>query len=120
MALPIGLSIFNVVLLHEFPADSANPAGGGVSLLRRLGNAKGTALYCLTSILSWFSMYSSLNEGIPQKALYIYLPVMVLSAGISLMMAGKRYENPLVLEILCGLNMAVHLGTTAAYFLAFL
>jgi hypothetical protein len=65
-------------------------------------------------------MYSSLNAGIPRKALYIYLPVMVLSAAISLMMAGKRYENPLILEILCGLNMAVHLGTTAAYFLAFL
>jgi Na+/H+ antiporter NhaA len=65
-------------------------------------------------------MYSSLNAGIPRKALYIYLPVMVLSAGISLMMAGKRYENPLALEILCGLNMAVHLGTTASCFLAFL
>jgi len=120
LALPIGLSIFNVVLLHEFPAQTANPAGGGVSLLHRLGNVKGTALYCLTSILSWFSMYSSLNAGIPRKALYIYLPVMVLSAGISLMMAGKRYENPLVLEILCGLNTAVHLGTTATCFLAFL
>ena len=120
MALPIGLSIFNVVLLHEFPAQTANPAGSGVSLLHRLGNAKGTALYCLTSILSWFSMYASLNAGIPRKALYIYLPVMILSAGISLMMAGKRYENPLVLEILCGLNTAVHLGTTATFFLAFL
>ncbi len=81
---------------------------------------KGTALYCLTSILSWFSMYASLSAGIPRKALYIYLPVMVMSAGISLMMAGKRYENPFVLEILCGLNIAVHLGTVAAYFLAFL
>ncbi|MBU4581661.1 MAG: prenyltransferase [Proteobacteria bacterium] len=120
MALPISLSIFNVVLLHEFPAQTANPAGDVESLLHRMGNAKGTALYCLTSILSWFSMYYSLNAGIPRKALYIYLPVMALSAGISLMMAGKRYENPLVLEILRGLNMAVHLGTTAACFLAFL
>jgi hypothetical protein len=45
---------------------------------------------------------------------------MDMSAGISLMMAGKRYENPLVPEILCGLNIAVHLGTMAAYFLVFL
>ena len=120
MALPIGLSIFNVVLLNEFPEHTPNPAVGRMNLLRRLGKAKGAALYCLTSILSWFSMYSSLNAGIPRKALYIYLPVMAMSAGISLMMAGKRYENPLVLEILCGLNVAVHLGTMAAYFLAFL
>jgi len=46
--------------------------------------------------------------------------VMVLSAAVSLMLAGRRYENPLVLEILCGLNIAVHLGTMASYFLAFL
>jgi 1,4-dihydroxy-2-naphthoate polyprenyltransferase len=122
MALPLGLSIFNVVLLSEFSAQAAaaNPSGGGTNLLTRLGAEKGMALYCLTSILSWFSMYSSLNEGIPRKALYIYLPVMALSAVISLLMAGKRYENPFVLEILCGLNIAVHLGTAAAYFLAFL
>jgi 1,4-dihydroxy-2-naphthoate polyprenyltransferase len=120
MALPIGLSIFNVVLLNEFPDSAAYSAGGGMNLLRRLGKAKGAALYGMTSILSWFSMYSSLHAEIPRKALYIYLPVMALSAGISLMLAGKRYENPLVLEILCGLNIAVHLGTTAAYFLALL
>jgi 1,4-dihydroxy-2-naphthoate polyprenyltransferase len=120
MALPIGLSIFNVVLLSEFSVQATNPAAGRMNLLTRLGMEKGMALYCLTSILSWFSMYSSLNEGIPRKALYIYLPVMALSAVISLMMAGKRYENPFVLEILCGVNIAVHLGTAAAYFLAFL
>lgn len=120
MALPIGLSIFNVVLLSEFPAQEANPAGGGTNLVNRLGATKGMALYCLASILSWFAMYSSLNEGIPRKALYIYLPVMALSAVLSFMIAGKRYDNPFVLEILCGLNIAVHLGTAAAYFLAFL
>ena len=120
MALPIGLSIFNVILLNEFPEHASTPAVGRTNLLRRLGRTKGVALYCLISIVSWFSMYSSLNTGIPRKALYIYLPVMAMSAFISLMMAGKRYENPLVLEILCGLNIAVHLGTMAAYFLAFL
>jgi hypothetical protein len=65
-------------------------------------------------------MYSSLSVGIPRKALYIYLPVMFLSAGISLMLARKEYENPLVLEILCGLTIAVNLGTTTSYILAFL
>jgi len=46
--------------------------------------------------------------------------VMALSAGISLMMARGKYENPLLLELLCGLNIAVNLGTTVAYMLAFL
>lgn len=120
MALPIALSIFNVILLNEFPGYLSSAAGSGMNLLRKLGKAKGSALFVLVSLLSWLAMYVSLNAGIPWKALYIYLPVMVLSAAVSLMLAGRRYENPLVLEILCGLNIAVHLGTMASYFLAFL
>jgi 1,4-dihydroxy-2-naphthoate octaprenyltransferase len=120
MALPIGLSIFNVILLNEFPDPPADTLVGKTNLLVRLGKAKGMALYVLVSILSWFCMYSSLRTGIPRKVLYIYLPVMALSAWISLMMARRKYENPLFLELLCGLNIAVNLGTTVAYMLAFL
>ncbi len=120
MALPIGLSIFNVILLNEFHDYSADLAFGKTNLLVRLGKAKGMATYVVAAILSWFCMYSSLSVGIPRKALYIYLPVMFLSAGISLMLARKEYENPLVLEILCGLTIAVNLGTTPSYILAFL
>jgi 1,4-dihydroxy-2-naphthoate polyprenyltransferase len=120
MALPIGLSIFNVILLNEFPDLPANTLAEKTNLLTRLGEAKGMALYVLVSILSWFSMYSSLIAGIPKKAFYLYLPVMALSAWISLMMARRKYENPLFLELLCGLNIAVNLGTTVAYMLAFL
>jgi 1,4-dihydroxy-2-naphthoate octaprenyltransferase len=120
MALPIGLSIFNVILLNEFPNLPADTLDGKTNLLIRLGKAKGMALYVLISILSWSCMYSSLSTGIPRKAFYLYLPVMALSAWISLMMARKKYENPLFLELLCGLTIAVNLGTTVAYMLAFL
>ena len=120
MALPIGLSIFNVILLNEFPDYPADEAVGKANLLLRLGKAKGMSIYVLFSILSWFCMYFSVGAGIPGKALYLYLPVMALSAGISLMMARGKYENPLLLELLCGLNIAVNLGTTVAYLLAYL
>jgi 1,4-dihydroxy-2-naphthoate octaprenyltransferase len=120
MAVPIGLSIFNVILLNEFPGLPADTLAGKTNLLVRLGKTKGMALYVLVSILSWYCMYSSLRTGIPRKAFYLYLPVMALSAWISLMMARKKYENPLFLELLCGLTIAVNLGTTVAYMLAFL
>ncbi|MBE0556821.1 MAG: prenyltransferase [Proteobacteria bacterium] len=120
MALPIGLSIFNVILLNEFPHYSAGAAVGKTNLLLRLGTTKGMSIYVLFSILSWFCMYFSIGAGIPRKALYLYLPVVALSAGISLIMARRKYENPLLLELLCGLNIAVYLGTTMAYILAFL
>jgi 1,4-dihydroxy-2-naphthoate octaprenyltransferase len=111
MALPIGLSIFNVILLNEFPDYPASTA---------VGKTKGMSIFVLCSILSWFCMYFSVGTVIPRKAMYLYLPVMALSAGISLMMARGKYENPLLLELLCGLSIAVNLGTTVAYMLAFL
>jgi 1,4-dihydroxy-2-naphthoate octaprenyltransferase len=120
MALPIGLSIFNVILLNEFSEHAADAAIGKTTLLVRLGKAKGMSIYILLSILSWFCMYFSVRAGIPRKALYFYLPVMALSAGICLMMARGKYENLLLLELLCGLNIAVNLGTTVAYLLAYL
>jgi len=119
MALPIGFSIFNVILLNEFPDQPANPGVPRTNLLAGLGKERGMSLYVLVAILSWASMYLSLNAGIPRKALYLYLPVMVMSAVVAFMMARRKFENPLLLEILCGLNIAVYLGTTLAYLLAF-
>lgn len=120
MALPIGLSIFNVILLNEFYDFSSDAADGKQNILVRLGKDKGMVAYVLVSIFSWFSMVFSVHAGIPKKALYFYLPVVALSAGICFMMARRKYENPFVRELLCGLNIAVNLGTTMAYMLAFL
>jgi 1,4-dihydroxy-2-naphthoate octaprenyltransferase len=118
MALPIGLSIFNVILLNEYATLPATTASR-TPLLTVLGKTKGMALHVLFSILSWFWMFSSLNAGVPRKVLYLYLPVLVLSAVISLMMVRRKYEDPFFLEWLCGLNIAVYLGTALAYLLAF-
>lgn len=120
MALPIGLSIFNVILLSEFTDFSADAAVGKKNLLVRLGKDKGMVIYVLVSILSWFCVVFSLHAGIPRKALYFYLPVIALSAFICLMMARRKYESPFGRELICGLNIAVNLGTTVAYMLAFL
>ena len=45
---------------------------------------------------------------------------MALSATISIMMARKKYDNPLILELINGCTVTVCLGTAAAYVLAFL
>jgi len=120
MALPIALSIFNVLLLNGFSDPPAKAAVGKQSILVRLGKDKGTVLYVLISILSWFFMVFSCYVGIPRKAVYFYLPVIALSAVACFMMTRKKYESPFARELLCGLNIAVNLGTTAAFLLAYL
>jgi len=65
-------------------------------------------------------MILSITAGIPIKAIYFYLPVLILSATIAVMMVKKKFEDPKILEIMCGLNIAVNLGTTMTYIFAYM
>jgi 1,4-dihydroxy-2-naphthoate octaprenyltransferase len=43
---------------------------------------------------------------------------MIISAFVVVMMLKEKYEDNKTLEILCGLNVFINLGTTASYLLA--
>jgi 1,4-dihydroxy-2-naphthoate octaprenyltransferase len=118
--IPIGLSIFNVVLLNEFPDYEADKATDKKNLLCRLGKQKGMALYVIFSLLTSLTMLISPLWGIPFKVVYFYLPFLIISLFIIVMMLRAKYENRKILEILCGLNIAVNLGTSLAYIMAYL
>ncbi|MBW2675372.1 MAG: prenyltransferase [Deltaproteobacteria bacterium] len=120
IALPIGMTIFNVILLNEFPDYPADKKAGKKNMLVRLGIKRGVAIYSAVSILAWIAMFLSLKAGVPFKALYLYIPVMVLSAVIVVAVLNGKYKKHSSLEVLCGLNIAVNLGTTGSYILAFI
>jgi 1,4-dihydroxy-2-naphthoate octaprenyltransferase len=118
--IPIGLSIFNVILLNEFPDYEADKATDKKNLLYRLGKQKGMVLYVIFSLLTSLTMLLSPLWGIPFKVVYFYLPFLIISLFIIVMMLRAKYENRKILEILCGLNIAVNLGTSLAYIMAYL
>ena len=120
ISMPIGLTIFNVILLNEFPDLIADSAVGKRNLLVRIGKKKGELLYVAVSVIAWIAMFLSVASGVPEKAVYFYLPVLVLSSGISVMILLQKHKDQKVLEILCGLNIAVNLGTTVTYILAYM
>ena len=122
ISIPIGLSIFNVILLNEFSDYFADMAVGKRNLLIRIGKKRGAWLYILTTILSWISLFFSLTRGrgVDWKAFYLFTPVILISAYLVVMIMSKKYEDGRVLERLCGINIAVNLGITAAYILAYL
>jgi 1,4-dihydroxy-2-naphthoate octaprenyltransferase len=120
MGVPIGLTIFNVILLNEFPDFMADSTVGKRNLLVRVGKKKGEALFIAVSVLAWIAMFLSIAAGIPGKAVYFYLPVLILSAGIVVMILLQKHRDQKILEVLCGLNIAVNLGTTMTYILAYM
>ncbi|MFN2272260.1 MAG: prenyltransferase [Anaerolineae bacterium] len=120
LAVPIGLTIFNVILLNEFPDYAADVATGKKNLVARMGRERGAWLYGLVSLGSWVGMGLSLMNGVPVRALWVYVPVLALSLALTVLAVRGRWQDRDVLEKLCGLNIAVNLGTTAAYIFAFL
>jgi 1,4-dihydroxy-2-naphthoate octaprenyltransferase len=119
MGISIGATIINVILLNEYPDYNADFRVGKKNLLVRIGKQRGVLLYCLISALAWIAMLASVSAGVPSKALYAYLPVFVLSVIIIAMLKKNKHDKPKTLEAMCGLNIAVNLGTTITYIYAF-
>ncbi|KFO66457.1 hypothetical protein ER57_17420 [Smithella sp. SCADC] len=120
MAIPIGLTIFNVILLNEFPDYEADKATDKKNLLYRIGKKNGGFLYIAFSLLASAAVIASPFFGIAFKIVYFYLPVLIISLFVVVMMLRGKYEDKKMLEKLCGLNIAVNLGTSLVYILAYI
>jgi 1,4-dihydroxy-2-naphthoate octaprenyltransferase len=120
LAIPIGLTVFNVILLNEFPDYEADKATDKKNLLYRIGKQKGLVLYVAFSLLTSLTMFISPLWGIPFKVVYFYLPFFIISLYIIAMIMQKKHADGKKLEILCGLNIAVNLGTSLSYILAYI
>ena len=119
LAVPIGLTIFNVILLNEFPDYPADSEAGKANLVVRLGRERASLLYGLVSLGSWVAMLLSLGRGVPAQVLWFYLPILALSLILVVWVVRGRWQDRATLERLCAANLAVNLGTTASYIFAF-
>jgi 1,4-dihydroxy-2-naphthoate octaprenyltransferase len=120
LGIPIGFTIFNVILLNEFPDYIADNSAGKRNLLNRLGKKAGMIIYVTLSLLASLAVLASPLWCIPFQVLYFYLPVLIISLFIVVMMLRGKYEDRRMLEILCALNIAVNLGTSLTYILTYI
>ena len=118
--MPIGFSIFNVILLNEFPDYEADIAAGKKNLLGRIGKQKSKVVYVIFNLLTCLTMLISPCFGVPCQVIYFSLPVVVVALFIVYQILKNRHEDARWLEILCGLNIAVNLGTSMAFILAYI
>jgi 1,4-dihydroxy-2-naphthoate octaprenyltransferase len=65
-------------------------------------------------------MLASPMMGISFKVVYFYLPFLLISLYLIFMMLRGRHEDRKKLEILCGLNIAVNLGISLSFILAYI
>jgi 1,4-dihydroxy-2-naphthoate octaprenyltransferase len=120
LGIPIGLAVFNVILLNEFPDYEADKATDKKNLLYRMGKQKGMILYLFILLMTSVTMITSVLGGVPFKVIYFYLPFLIISLIILAMILQGKHKNGKTLEVLCGLNIAVNLGTSLSFILAYM
>lgn len=119
VSVPIAASIFNVILVNEFPDYEGDQESRKLNLLVRFGKSRGKIIYSGLTFISWIAFLFSIQAGVAAKALWLYVPVILLSFIALWMLASNKDSNRKNLEAICGITILVNLGTTASYILAF-
>jgi 1,4-dihydroxy-2-naphthoate octaprenyltransferase len=115
ISIPIACSIFNVILINEFPDYPADLVEGKKNLVIRIGKNASAFLYIAMTAIAWIAFGLAVSRGLPAVIFLFYLPVFLVGVILIVMMSQKHYLNRKRLELICGLTIVVNLGTSLAY-----
>jgi 1,4-dihydroxy-2-naphthoate octaprenyltransferase len=109
---PVALTVFNIILINEFPDHVPDSTSGKRNFLVRVGMKTGSIVYALASVAAgvmllviWFHYRGeSLNH------LLITLPAAALSFVLAGMAAfTRKWESPSTIGPLCGMTIVLNL-----------
>ncbi|MBF0485368.1 MAG: prenyltransferase [Candidatus Omnitrophica bacterium] len=119
VSLPIICSVFNVILINEFPDYPADIQVNKRNLVVRFGKERCAVIYAVMALAGGGTFFVSLTQGVPAASLFIYLPVGVLSCASAGMMLAKKFNHRKLLERMCLITYLVNLGTCFSYIAGF-
>ena len=114
LSIPIGLSIFNVILINEFSDEEADRAIGKKNLVVRYGKERMGDLYLGLSILVGFTFIKVLLI-FGQTSLWLFIlagmPLLLILWSVLQVWRGD-YRDPKRLELLCRNTLFINLSMT--------
>ena len=114
LAIPVSLSIFNVILINEFPDEEADRAIGKKNLVVRFGKERMGDLYIGLSILAGFSFLKIL-WGLGNTPLWLLslsgIPCLFILWNLTQVWRGSYHDGG-KLELLCRNTLFVNLSMT--------
>lgn len=113
LSVPIGCTIFNVILLNEFPDYNGDRQAGKKNLTVRMGLDFASQIYGMVTLLAWAFLMASIFVGVPVCLAILATPLYLMGGKIYLELRRGAYRESSVLKRLCGFNLAINLGTTA-------
>jgi len=102
ISIPVALSIFNVILINEFPDYSADIQAGKRNIVVRLGKEKSVIIYIIAAILIWVFFGISVLNGVPMIAVYCGILFFLVEIFIIISLVRKAYLEHKKLEMLAG------------------
>jgi len=112
LSIPISLSVFNVILINEFPDEEADLAVGKRNLVVRYGKERIGDFYIGASILAAFSLIKVIlvaGKSTPLLFVASAFPILLTSRNLFRMMKGD-FQSRQRLEILCRDTLLVNLS----------
>jgi len=114
LSIPVGLSIFNVILINEFPDEEADRAIGKKNLVVRFGKERMADLYIGLSLLAGFS-FIKMMWGVGHTPFWLLalsgIPLLLILWNLSQVWRGN-YHDTQKLERLCRNTLCVNLSIT--------
>jgi 1,4-dihydroxy-2-naphthoate polyprenyltransferase len=114
LSIPVGLSIFNVILINEFPDEEADRAIGKNNLVVRYGKERMGDLYTGLSILAALSFIKVISM-FSQVPIWLYvlagLPLVLLVWNVIQVWRGNHLDTE-TLETLCRNTLLANLSIT--------
>ena len=114
LSIPVGLSVFNVILINEFPDEGADRAVGKKNLVVRFGREKTADLYLGLSLLtglSFVKVLSILGPGPFWLWVLSGIPLLLIAWNFILLWKGVD-AGPKVINILCRNGLLTNLMIT--------
>jgi 1,4-dihydroxy-2-naphthoate polyprenyltransferase len=114
LSIPVGLSIFNVILINEFPDEEADRAIGKKNLVVRFGKERMGDLYIGLSLLTGFA-FIKMMWGFGQTSFWLLVlsgvPPLLILWNLIQVWRGN-YHDTKKLERLCQNTLYVNLSMT--------
>jgi 1,4-dihydroxy-2-naphthoate octaprenyltransferase len=111
LSIPVGVSIFNVILINEFPDEEADRAVGKRNLVVRHGKEKMADLYIGLSVFAGLSLIKIISL-IPETPLWIFflsgVPLALILWNVIRVWQGSYWDSP-ELKVLCRNTLFINL-----------
>jgi 1,4-dihydroxy-2-naphthoate octaprenyltransferase len=115
MSIPIALSIFNVILINEFPDYPADVIEGKANLVVRFGKHACSFVYAAAGVATAVAFAASILAGLPAVTWVFFPPVTALSLYPSWGMARGGYKDRQKLERMCAMTIVLNLLIALSY-----